>query len=74
MYARRKLFGEYSFMGHYKQHPDIKQEQFFFGLVKEMLEKGIINESLVREQMIQNHVRHDAIEVLERTPPLAPAA
>jgi hypothetical protein len=74
MYARRKLFGEYSFMGHYKQHPDIKQEQFFFGLVKEMLEKGIITEGLVREQMIQNHVRHDAIEVLERTPPLAPAA
>ncbi|HHH40098.1 MAG TPA: hypothetical protein ENK50_11070 [Sedimenticola sp.] len=74
MYARRKLFGEYAFMGHYKQHPDIKQEQFFFGLVKEMLEKGIITEELVREQMIQNHVRHDAFEVLARTPPLAPAA
>jgi len=71
MYARRKLFGEYAFMGHYRQNPDIKQEQFFFGLVKEMLEKGIIDENMVRDQMVQNHVRHDAFEVLERTPPLA---
>ena len=60
-------------MGHYKQNPDIKQEQFFFGLVKEMLEQGIIDEEMIREQMVQNHVRHDAFEVLERTPPLAAA-
>lgn len=73
MYARRKLFGEYAFMGRYKQNPDIKQEQFFFGLVKEMLEKGIIDDNMVRDQMVQNHVRHDAFEVLERTPPLATA-
>ena len=73
MAARRKLFGEYAFMGHYKQHPDIKQEQFFFGLVKEMLEKGIVTEELIRDQMVQNHVRHDAMQVLERTPPLAAA-
>ncbi len=73
MAARRKLFGEYAFMGHYKQHPDIKQEQLFFGLVKEMLDEGLVSESLIRDQMVQNHVRHDAMQVLERTPPLATA-
>ena len=26
---------------------------------------------MLREEMRQNHVRHDAFEVLERTPPLA---
>jgi len=41
--------------------------------VKEMLEKGIVTEELIRDQMVQNHVRHDAMQVLERTPPLAAA-
>jgi hypothetical protein len=27
---------------------------------------------MLREEMRQNHVRHDAFEVLERTPDLAP--
>jgi hypothetical protein len=26
---------------------------------------------LLREEMKQNHVRHDALELVERTPPLA---
>ena len=69
--ARRHLFGEYGLMGHYKPHPDPNQEHFFFGLLKECLEKGIVTEALLREEMRQNHVRHDAFEVIERTPPLA---
>ncbi len=68
---RRRLFGEYGLMGHYKPHPDPNQERFFFGLLKECLEKGIITEELLREEMRRNHVRHDAFEVIERTPPLA---
>ena len=68
---RRHLFGEYGLLGHYKPHPDPNQERFFFGLLKECLEKGIITEELLREEMRKNHVRHDAFEVLERTPPLA---
>ena len=47
------------------------RNSFFFGLVRECLEKGVISESLVREEMKQNHVRHDALELVERTPPLA---
>jgi hypothetical protein len=26
---------------------------------------------MIRDEMRENHVRHDALEVLERTPPLA---
>jgi hypothetical protein len=73
MKARRGLFGEYAFLGHYKPHPDPNQERFFFGLLKECLDKGTVTEKMIREQMIQNHVRHDALEVVQRTPPLAAA-
>jgi len=34
------------------------------------VEQGIITETLLREEMRKNHVRHDALEMLERTPPL----
>jgi len=73
MKARRKFFGEYAFLGHYKPHPDANQQNLFFGLLKECIDEGIVSEEMVREQMNQNHVRHDAFEVLEHTPPLAPA-
>jgi len=48
-------------------------EYYQLGLVRECLEKGIISESLVRDEMRQNHVRHDAFEVVEPPPPLAAA-
>ncbi len=68
--TRRYLFGEYAFLGNYQPHPDPNQERFFFGLLRECLEKGIVNEDLVRAEMRQNHVRHDALQVLERIAPL----
>jgi hypothetical protein len=68
--ARARLFGEYGLLGHYREHPDKHQEEFFFGLLKECLESGHISEQLVREEMSKNHVRHDAFEVLDRTPRL----
>jgi hypothetical protein len=55
----------------YLPHPDPNQERFFFGLLRECLEQGIVSEALLREEMRQNHIRHDALDVLERTPPLA---
>jgi len=30
-----------------------------------------VTEAMLREEMRRNHVRHDAFEVLDRTPPLA---
>lgn len=71
--ARRKLFGEYGMLGHYKPHPDPNQERFFFGLLKECVEQGIVTEEMLRQEMNHDHVRHDAMEVLERVEPLAPA-
>ena len=73
MKGRRKLFGEYAFLGHYKQHPDINQQNLFSGLLRECIEEGTVSEDMVREQMSLNHVRHDAFEVLDQTPPLMPA-
>ncbi len=73
MRARRHIFGEYALLGNYKPHPDRNQERFFFGLLRECMEKEIVSEDLLREEMRKNHVRHDAFEVIEHTPPLAPA-
>jgi hypothetical protein len=68
---RRRVFGDYAFLGHYVRHPDPNQERFFFGLLRECLEKGLVTEDMIRAEMRENHVRHDALEVIERTPPLA---
>jgi hypothetical protein len=73
MRARRHFFGEYGLMGSYKQHPDINQQNLFFGLLKECLTNGTVTESFLREEMSRNYVRHDALEVLARTPDLPPA-
>ena len=71
MRARRKLFGDYGLLGSYIPHPDRKQENLFFGLLRECVDQGIVSEHLLREEMRRNHVRHDALEMIERTPPLA---
>ena len=54
MRARRKLFGEYAFLGNYKQHPDKNQENFFFGLLKECVAEGKISEEFLRNEMAQH--------------------
>jgi hypothetical protein len=71
MRARRKLFGDYGLLGSYNSHPDRNQENLFFGLLRECVEQGSVTPEMLREEMRQNHVRHDAFEVMERTPPLA---
>jgi len=69
--ARRSLFGDYGLLGCYGSHPDPKQEQFFFGLVRECLETGVVTETQLRDAMAHNHLRHDALELIKSTPPLA---
>ena len=68
--VRAKVFGEYGLLGRYREHPDPAQQDFFFGLLKECLKLGHVSEALVREEIRKNHVRHDAFEVLDRTPDL----
>ncbi len=70
MHLRRKLFGDYGLLGKYKDHPDKNQEDLFFGLLKECLEKGSITAEMVQHEMAQNHVRHDAEELVGRVKPL----
>ncbi len=50
----------------YRPHPDRKQEQLFFTLVRECLEKGVFDVDLVRREMAANHVRHDALDLCQR--------
>lgn len=49
---------------HYLPHPDPRQEQFFFGLLRECVDAGIVTEEMMREEMRRNHLRHDALELL----------
>ena len=72
MRARRRLFGEYAFLGSYHRHPDPNQERLFFGLLRECLDNDIVSEDMLRHEMRHNHVRHDALKLLQETPPLAP--
>ena len=67
----RKLFGRNRLIGRYWRHPDRNQENLFFGLLRECLEQDIVTEDMLRREMRQDHVRHDAFEVLGRTAPLA---
>jgi hypothetical protein len=69
--ARRSVFGGGAKKGHYEPHRDPNQERFFFGLLRECIDNGDVSEDLLRREMEKNHIRHDALEVLEKTPPLA---
>lgn len=68
---RANVLGEYALLGRYHQHPDIRQQDFFFGLLKECLDTGHVSEALIREEIERQHVRPDALEVLVATPDLA---
>ncbi|HET6468622.1 MAG TPA: hypothetical protein VFG43_09620 [Geminicoccaceae bacterium] len=68
--ARKRLLGDYTLAGSYKPPPDPNQERFFFGLLQEMLEQNVIDETLLKTEMDQDHIRHDALDVIRRTPPL----
>jgi hypothetical protein len=70
MKLRRILFGEHAFLGKYHRHPDVNQENLFFGLLKECLDQGKVTEAKLREAMAKNYVRHDALEVMMRVPKL----
>jgi hypothetical protein len=69
--VKRRLFGDPHASGVYQRHPDPNQERFFFSLLRECLERGVVDEALLREEMRRNHLRHDALALLERTPSAA---
>ncbi|MFM9842693.1 MAG: hypothetical protein ACKVOI_06965 [Dongiaceae bacterium] len=72
--AANALLGTASPFATYKRHPDPRQEEFFFGLLRECLDQGLVSESMLRGEMAKNHIRHDALGLLKRAPKLAQAA
>jgi len=47
--------------GRYKPHPDPAQERFFFGLLRECLDRGVISRDVVESEVARGHVRRDAL-------------
>ncbi len=70
LYFRRKIFGDYSFLGNYRAHPDKNQENFFFALLKECVKDGTVTAEMVQNEMLLDHVRKDAPRVLAKVPSL----
>jgi hypothetical protein len=70
MHLRRKLFGDYAMLGHYKSHPDKNQEDLFFGLLRECMEMGTVTDEMVMHEMSSSHVRQDAVSVVSRVRPV----
>jgi hypothetical protein len=62
--ARRALFGDYKFAGHYAAHPDPAQETFFFDLVRGCLADGVITREQLEGEIEQGHVRQDALQLV----------
>ena len=71
---KRAFLGWGGAPSHYQPHPDTAQQHFFFGLLRECLAEGVVTETQLQDEMRLNHIRHDALDVLERTPPLPAAA
>ena len=52
--------------GHrYLPHPDPAQERLFFELLRGAMEEGIFGEEFLQKHIQEDHVRHDAFDVLK---------
>jgi hypothetical protein len=51
--------------GHYRRHPDPRQEALFFSLLRECVNAGEITRSLLREEITKRHIRKDALEMID---------
>lgn len=49
----------------YQPHPDPQQERQFFSLLKECLERGTVTRDMLEAEIRQQHVRSDALAILE---------
>ena len=72
MRMRRQMFGEHAFLGRYAKHPDPKQEQLFYGLLKGAYEAGMVSDAQIKEAMEKDYIRHDSVEVMKAAPTLPP--
>jgi hypothetical protein len=49
----------------YQRHPDPRQERYFFQLLRECLDRRVIDEAVVREEIHRGHLRPDAFTLLD---------
>lgn len=68
-HAAYKLSGRDAPDGRYKAHPDPRQQQFFFGLVAECLERGEFGRDLVEREIALGHVRPDIFDCVAAATP-----
>jgi hypothetical protein len=68
LWGRRKLLGDHALLGHYRPHPDPKQEGYFFGLLRECVEEGLVTADFIEDQIARKHVREDAFDVMHSAP------
>lgn len=54
----------------HQPHPDQKQQDLFFGFLRECLEKNLVSQELLQAEIEREYLRPDALQVLEATPPL----
>lgn len=57
----------------YLPHPDPNQERFFFELLMDALNHGVLDEAFLRREVERRHVRTDVFDMLERIGWRAPA-
>jgi hypothetical protein len=50
--------------GRYKKHPDPRQEDLFYALARECLDNGTLTDTMLRDEMKNNHIRHDSLELI----------
>lgn len=62
----RGVFGAEQSSDRYEHHPDKRQEEIFFGLLGECLKNGTVTEQMLREEIRRDHVRPDALELIDR--------
>ena len=70
--ARRVLSKDADRTVFYRPHPDPRQEQLFFTLLKESLEQGSVTTRFLRKAIRKNYLRKDAFELLDRVPSRQP--
>jgi hypothetical protein len=68
LWGRRRLLGDHALLGHYRKHPDASQEGYFFGLLQECVEAGMVSPEFIEEQIERQHVRSDAFTVMQHAP------
>ena len=48
----------------HQSHPDPRQERFFFALLRECVERGVVTETLIETEIRRQHLRADAFAML----------